>query len=88
MSMTINKELPNPAALKAEFHPGGHQRNQNRAIKRLPPPFAESPINFSSSSAPCSADNEESVCEYTRRLARVNEQVKRPPHPHSTHLHQ
>lgn len=25
---------------------------------------------------PCSADNEESVCEYTRRLARVNEQVK------------
>lgn len=54
MSMTINKELPNPAALKAEFPVPEHIKEIKAARDkeiacRVP---AESPINFSSSSAP------------------------------------
>ena len=50
MSMTINKELPNPAALKAEFPVPEHIKEIKAA--RDKEIAAESPINFSSSSAP------------------------------------
>ena len=37
---------------------------------------------------PCSADNEESVCEYTNRLARLQEKVERAPGSGSPYLYQ
>ena len=51
MSMTINKELPNPAALKAEFPVPEHIK-EIKAARDKEIAAAESPINFSSSSAP------------------------------------
>lgn len=77
MSMTINKELPNPAALKAEFPVPEHIKEIKAACdKEIAAVFRGESDKFLVIVGPCSADNEESVCEYTRRLARVNEQVK------------
>ena len=77
MSMTINKELPNPAALKAEFPVPEHIKEIKAARdKEIAAVFRGESDKFLVIVGPCSADNEESVCEYTRRLARVNEQVK------------
>ena len=77
MSMTINKELPNPAALKAEFPVPEHIKEIKAARdKEIAAVFRGESDKFIVIVGPCSADNEESVCEYTRRLARVNEQVK------------
>ena len=77
MSMTINKELPNPAALKAEFPVPEHIKKIKAARdKEIAAVFRGESDKFLVIVGPCSADNEESVCEYTRRLARVNEQVK------------
>ena len=77
MSMTINKELPNPAALKAEFPVPEHIKEIKAARdKEIAAVFCGESDKFLVIVGPCSADNEESVCEYTRRLARVNEQVK------------
>ena len=73
MSMTINKELPNPAALKAEFPVPGHIKEIKAARdKEIAAVFRGESDKFLVIVGPCSADNEESVCEYTRRLARVN----------------
>lgn len=77
MSMIINKELPNPAALKAEFPVPEHIKEIKAARdKEIAAVFRGESDKFLVIVGPCSADNEESVCEYTRRLARVNEQVK------------
>ena len=77
MSMTINKELPNPATLKAEFPVPEHIKEIKAARdKEIAAVFRGESDKFLVIVGPCSADNEESVCEYTRRLARVNEQVK------------
>ena len=77
MSMTINKELPNPAALKAKFPVPEHIKEIKAARdKEIAAVFRGESDKFLVIVGPCSADNEESVCEYTRRLARVNEQVK------------
>ena len=37
---------------------------------------------------PCSADNEDSVCEYISRLAKVNEKSIGPPDDYSADLHE
>ena len=77
MSMTINKELPNPAALKAKF-PLPEELRSIKAERdaEIAKVFRGESDKFLVIIGPCSADNEDTVCEYTGRLARVNEQVK------------
>ena len=77
MSMIINKELPNPASLKAQFPmPEDLQRIKAERDAEIAKVFRGESDKFLVIVGPCSADNEETVCEYTGRLARVNEQVK------------
>ena len=77
MSMIINKELPNPASLKAQFPmPEDLQRIKAERDAEIAKVFRGESEKFLVIVGPCSADNEETVCEYTGRLARINEQVK------------
>ena len=77
MSFTFVQELPSPGAIREEYP--------------LPKPFAEIKRHRDQEIAdvltgksdrflviigPCSADNEDAVCEYVTRLAKVNEKVK------------
>ena len=87
MSMIINKELPNPAALKAEFPVPEHIKEIKAARdKEIAAVFRGESDKFLVIVGPCSADNEESVCDPPScPCERAGE---RPPHSHSTHLHQ
>lgn len=77
MSMTIQKELPNPAALKAQFPlPEALRRIKEKRDQEIAAAFRGESDKFLVIVGPCSADNEDAVCEYLHRLARVNEQVK------------
>ena len=76
MGMRINAELPLPADLKAEYP------LSDKIIKIKEKRDAEIRDIFTGKSdkcivivGPCSADNEDAVCEYVNRLARVNEKV-------------
>ena len=76
MGMRINAELPLPADLKAEYP------LSDKIIKIKEKRDAEFRDIFTGKSdkfivivGPCSADNEDAVCEYVNRLARVNEKV-------------
>ena len=72
MSMTINKELPNPAALKAQFPlPEDIRRIKAQRDAEIAKVFRGKSDKFLVIVGPCSADNEDAVCEYTQRLARV-----------------
>ena len=76
MGMKINAELPLPADLKAEYPLSeeilGIKRKRDREIRDI---FTGKSDKFIVIVGPCSADNEDSVCEYVNRLARVNEKV-------------
>ena len=77
MSMTINKELPNPAALKEQFPlPEELRKIKAQRDAEIARVFRGESDKFLVIIGPCSADNEDAVCEYTDRLARLNEQVK------------
>lgn len=77
MGMKINAELPLPADLKAEYPVPENLRrikeNRDREIKNI---FTGRSDKFIVIIGPCSADNEDSVCEYVDRLAAVNEKVE------------
>ena len=76
MGMKINAELPLPADLKAEYPLSeeilGIKRKRDREIRDI---FTGKSDKFIVIVGPCSADNEDSVCEYVNRLASVNEKV-------------
>lgn len=76
MGMRINAELPLPADLKAEYPLTEEilniKKKRNREIRDI---FTGKSDKFIVIVGPCSADNEDSVCEYVSRLARVNEKV-------------
>ena len=76
MGMKINAELPLPADLKAEYPLSeeilGIKRKRDWEIRDI---FTGKSDKFIVIVGPCSADNEDSVCEYVNRLARVNEKV-------------
>jgi 3-deoxy-7-phosphoheptulonate synthase len=77
MSMTVNKELPLPALLKEEYPVGDAiqalKTERDREIRRI---FTGESDKFVVLVGPCSADDEDAVCEYLSRLARVNEKVR------------
>lgn len=76
MGMRINAELPLPADLKAEYPLSDKiikiKEKRDAEIRNI---FTGKSDKFIIIVGPCSADNEDAVCEYVNRLARVNEKV-------------
>ncbi|MBR5145562.1 MAG: 3-deoxy-7-phosphoheptulonate synthase, partial [Clostridia bacterium] len=77
MSMKINCALPSPEEVKNQF-PLSKELAQAKAIrdKQIRDIFEGKDDRFVLVIGPCSADNEDAVCEYISRLAKINEQVK------------
>lgn len=76
MGMKINAHLPIPADLKAEYPiPSEILRIKEERDKEIRQIFEGKSDKFLVIVGPCSADNEDSVCEYVSRLAKVNEKV-------------
>ncbi len=77
MGMQLNKQLPLPADLKAEYPLSPEmirlKEERDRQIRKI---FTGESELFVVVVGPCSADNEDAVCEYVSRLAEVNEKVK------------
>ena len=77
MGMKINAELPLPANLKAEYplpkELAEIKKKRDAEIREI---FEGKSDKFVVIVGPCSADNEDSVCDYVSRLARINEDVK------------
>ena len=76
MGMRVNAELPLPADLKNEYP----LSNKLKAIKakrdeEIRDIFTGKSDKFVVIIGPCSADNEDSVCEYVNRLAKLNDRV-------------
>ena len=77
MAVRINKELPSPAELKKEYPLSDKLKNiKEKRDEMIEDVFAGKSDKFLVIVGPCSADNEDAVCEYVNRLARVNEEVE------------
>ena len=76
MGMKVNAELPLPADLKNEY-PLSEKIKEIKAKRdaEIRDIFTGKSDKFVVIIGPCSADNEDSVCEYVNRLAEVNEKV-------------
>ena len=76
MAMKLNKELPLPARLKEEYPLSDKltqiKKERDREIKAV---FTGESDRFIILVGPCSADNENAVCEYVNRLAKINDKV-------------
>ncbi|MCF2680916.1 3-deoxy-7-phosphoheptulonate synthase [Faecalicatena contorta] len=76
MGMKINKELPSPLELKKEYPLSEKllrlKQARDEEIKKV---FTGESDKFIVLIGPCSADNEDAVCEYVNRLSRLNEKV-------------
>ena len=76
MGMKVNAELPLPADLKAEYPmPEKLKEIKKERDQEIRDIFTGKLDKFIVLVGPCSADNEDSVCEYVNRLAKVNEKV-------------
>ena len=77
MSMIIHNRLPEPGILKEEFPLSdalvAMKKKRDEEIRKV---FTGKSDKFLVIIGPCSADNEDSVCEYVSRLAKVNEETK------------
>ena len=71
MSMKVNKVLPSPAELKEEYPLSEKliqlKKERDAEIRDI---FTGKSDKFAVIIGPCSADNEDSVCEYVCRLAK------------------
>lgn len=76
MGMKINAELPLPANLKAEYplpkELAEIKKKRDAEIREI---FEGKSDKFVVIVGPCSADNEDSVCEYVNRLKEVSDKV-------------
>ena len=76
MSMKINHELPAPEELKAQYPLAKRiKENKRKRDEEIRDIFTGKSDKFVVLVGPCSADNEESVCEYVRRLKSVADRV-------------
>lgn len=77
MSLHIEKKVPSAEEIKAQFPMNEElievKKKRDAQIKDV---FTGASDKFLVIIGPCSADNEEAVCDYVQRLARVNEQTK------------
>ena len=76
MSFTFVKQLPNPDTVKA-LEPMSEELQKAKALRdrMIQDVITGASDKFLVVVGPCSADNEDSVCEYTNRLAKVQEKV-------------
>lgn len=76
MGMRVNAQLPLPADLKAEYPLSAEikalKRKRDEKIRDI---FTGKSDKFIVLVGPCSADNEDAVCEYVERLAGIYEKV-------------
>lgn len=76
MGMKINAQLPIPSDLKEQYPLSERilniKRQRDQEIRNI---FTGASDKFVVIVGPCSADNEDSVCEYVNRLAKINEKV-------------
>ncbi len=77
MGFTFVKKLPTPEEIKEQF-PVTPELAQLKAARdaEIKKVFTGESDKFLVIVGPCSADNEDSVCDYVSRLSKVNEQVK------------
>ena len=76
MSMKINHELPPPEILKAEYPvPEKLKKIKVERDREIRDVFTGKSDKFVVLVGPCSADNEDSVCEYVNRLKEVADRV-------------
>lgn len=77
MSFEFIRKLPTPDEIKEQFPLSAQlqelKKNRDEEIKKV---FTGENNKFLVIVGPCSADNEDAVCEYVSRLAKVNEKVK------------
>lgn len=77
MSFTFEKELPTPEAIRAEYPITDRiaeiKTERDKMIRQV---FTGKSDKFLVIIGPCSADNEDAVCDYVNRLSRVQEKVK------------
>ncbi len=76
MSMRVNHQLPVPAELKEEY-PLSREliRLKKERDKEIRDVFSGKKEKFVVLVGPCSADNEDAVCEYVSRLSRLNQEL-------------
>ena len=76
MSIKINHELPVPEVLKNEYPLSNEQKSikqqRDEEIRRI---LTGESDKFVVLVGPCSADNEDTVCEYVNRLKKVSDKV-------------
>ena len=76
MSMKTNHQLPLPEVLKAQYPLNDNlkaaKQQRDQEIRRI---FTGESDKFVVLVGPCSADNEDTVCEYVSRLKKVSDQV-------------
>ncbi len=76
MGMHINKQLPSPEELKQAYPlEDDLKKLKEKRDAEIRQVFTGESEKFLVIIGPCSADNEDAVCEYVSRLARVNEKV-------------
>lgn len=76
MSMVINKQLPLPVLLKEEYPlPPWAAQAKVRRDEEIRKIFTGESDKFIVLIGPCSADNEDAVCDYVSRLAKLGEQL-------------
>lgn len=77
MSFEFVQKLPTPEEIRKEYALPEHlvalKKERDEEIRKV---FTGESNKFLVVIGPCSADNEDSVCDYINRLAKVNEQVK------------
>ena len=76
MSFKFVKQLPSPDEVKMQVSVSEALRKvKEERDKEIQAIFTGESDKFLVIVGPCSADNEDSVCEYTRRLASIQEKV-------------
>jgi len=77
MGFDYIKKLPTPDEIQAEFPvPEALAKLKSERDKEICDVISGQSDKFLVIIGPCSADNEESVCDYVNRLARINDKVK------------
>lgn len=77
MSFEYIRKLPTPDEIRSEFPlPEALKKIKQQRDQEIADIITGKSNKFLVIVGPCSADNEESVCDYIRRLSKVNEQVK------------
>mgnify|MGYP006071359579 FL=1 len=77
MGLTFVKDLPTPAEIREQFPLADNlaqlKSQKDEEVKKI---ITGQSSKFLVLIGPCSADNEDAVCDYTNRLARVQEKTK------------